>query len=180
MQRRLREAMAATIMGCAALCGAAEDDSRWVHPFCRPLLVESNGPFVELADKRLMTIDAGGMFTSMDDGKTWSKPKGAIVWPQIEAPTEEQNRSSRFNEWRAVVWPQDIPATSSRSFTLSTVQERYIVGTSQREAGIRRQVGCRETPSESKQPMMFPEENSCVRYAVAAIECFIVEDSPLC
>ena len=75
MQRRLCEAVAAIIMGCAALCGAAESDSRWVHPFCRPLPVESNGPFVELADKRLMNIDAGGMRTSMDDGKTWSKPQ---------------------------------------------------------------------------------------------------------
>jgi hypothetical protein len=75
MQRRLREAVAATIMGCASLCGAAEDDSRRVHPFCRPLPIESNGPFIELADKRLMTIDAGGMRTSMDDGKTWSRPQ---------------------------------------------------------------------------------------------------------
>jgi hypothetical protein len=59
-----------------------------------------------------------------------TKNKGAVVWPQVAAPTEEQIRSSRFNEWRAVVWPQDTPATGSHSFTLSTVQERYIVGTS--------------------------------------------------
>ena len=67
----------------------------------------------------------------LDSGMTvLTKNKGAIVWPQTVAPTEEQLRSSRFNEWRAIVWPQDTPAAGPQSFTLSTVQERYIVGTS--------------------------------------------------
>jgi len=64
----------AAILDCsAAVGGAAEDEARWVHPLCQPLGITSNGPFVELADNTLMTIDGQGMRTSTDDGKTWSK-----------------------------------------------------------------------------------------------------------
>lgn len=55
-------------------CWSAEE-ARWVNPLCQPLWVERNGPFVELADGRLMTIDRQGMRTSSDDGKTWSEPQ---------------------------------------------------------------------------------------------------------
>ena len=68
-----RAVFAASVLACAAFCGAAEEDSRWVHPLCQPLAVDSNGPFVELADGSLMTIDAQGMRVSQDDGKTWSE-----------------------------------------------------------------------------------------------------------
>jgi len=55
-------------------CGdAAEESSRWVHPLCQPLPVDCNGPFVELADGNLMTIDRQGMRVSQDDGATWSE-----------------------------------------------------------------------------------------------------------
>lgn len=65
---------AAMMLGCWAVMGAAaEEEARWVHPLCQPLEATSNGPFVELADGRLMTIDAQGMRTSTDDGKTWSE-----------------------------------------------------------------------------------------------------------
>lgn len=66
---------AASVLACAALCGAAEGDSRWVHPLCQSLPVDGNGPFVELADGSLMTIDAQGVRVSQDDGKTWSEPQ---------------------------------------------------------------------------------------------------------
>ncbi len=73
MQRRLRKSMVGTILlACVAMCGAAEDESRWVHPLCQLLDVTTNGPFVELADKSLMTIDSHGMRTSTDEGRTWS------------------------------------------------------------------------------------------------------------
>lgn len=68
-----RAPFAASVLAWAALCGAAEEDSRWVHPLCQPLLVDSDGPFVELADGSLMTIDPQGMRRSQDDGKTWSE-----------------------------------------------------------------------------------------------------------
>jgi sialidase-1 len=68
-----RAVFAASVLACAALCAVAEEDSRWVHPLCQPLPVDSNGPFVELADGSLMTIDPQGMRVSQDDGKTWSE-----------------------------------------------------------------------------------------------------------
>ena len=64
----------ASIFVIAAFCSAAEEDSRWVHPLCKPLVIDSNGPFVELADGSLMTIDPQGTRCSQDDGKTWTKP----------------------------------------------------------------------------------------------------------
>ena len=68
-----RAVFAVSVLACAALGGAAEEDSRWVHPLCQPLPVDSNGPFVELADGGLMTIDPQGLRASQDDGKTWSE-----------------------------------------------------------------------------------------------------------
>ena len=68
-----RAVLAASVLAGVAFCGAAEEDARWVHPLCQPLAVDSNGPFVELADGSLMTIDAQGMRLSQDDGKTWSE-----------------------------------------------------------------------------------------------------------
>ena len=56
----MRVVLAASVLACAAFCDAAEEDSRWVHPLCQPLAVDSNGPFVELADGSLMTIDLQG------------------------------------------------------------------------------------------------------------------------
>jgi hypothetical protein len=64
--------LTATILGCAALCGAAEDEARWVNPLCEALAATSNGPFTELADGSLMTIEPTGMRTSTDEGVTWS------------------------------------------------------------------------------------------------------------
>jgi hypothetical protein len=70
------------------------------------------------------------------DAKRFSvlaKNSGDVVWPQGTAPTAEQVRSSRFNQWRAVAWPKDTRPTGPQSFTLSTVQERYVVGTNLQE-----------------------------------------------
>ena len=76
MKTRLTPIALVTMMiARAALCGAAEDESRWVHPLCQPLAVDGQGPFVELADGSLMTVDAQGMRTSKDDGKTWSEAR---------------------------------------------------------------------------------------------------------
>jgi hypothetical protein len=66
-------AFSASFLACAALFGESEEDSRWVHPLCQTLSINSNGPFVELADGSLMTIDAQGMHVSKDDGRTWSE-----------------------------------------------------------------------------------------------------------
>jgi hypothetical protein len=60
------------ILICSVVRGATVDDARWVHPLCRPLPITSDGPFVQLADGSLMTIDAEGKRVSKDDGITWS------------------------------------------------------------------------------------------------------------
>lgn len=75
VRRAPRAILAASAMAWAALCGAAEQDARGMHPLCQPLPVDGNGPFVELADGSLMTIDAQGMRVSRDDGKTWSEAR---------------------------------------------------------------------------------------------------------
>lgn len=61
------------MMCCGTFCGASEAESRWVHPLCQQLQIDKNGPFLELADGSLMTVDKAGMRTSDDDGKTWSE-----------------------------------------------------------------------------------------------------------
>ncbi len=74
MKRRLWIlAITASVVVCAGMCGAAED-ARWVNPLCKALDVPGNGPFTELADGSLMTMEYGGMRISKDDGKTWSDP----------------------------------------------------------------------------------------------------------
>jgi hypothetical protein len=57
-----------------------------------------------------------------------AKNTGEILWPNGKTPTAEQARSSRCNQWRTVEWPKDSQSTGPNSFTLSTVQERFIVG----------------------------------------------------
>ncbi|OGV81817.1 MAG: hypothetical protein A3K19_26495 [Lentisphaerae bacterium RIFOXYB12_FULL_65_16] len=56
---------------CAGL-GAVEDDGRWVHPLCQPLAATRHGPFVELSDGSLGTIDEQGLRSSRDEGATWT------------------------------------------------------------------------------------------------------------
>ena len=70
-----RAVLAASVLAFAALGRAAEEAPRWVHPLCQPLSVDSNGPFVELADGGLMTIDPQGVRISRDDGKTRSEAR---------------------------------------------------------------------------------------------------------
>ena len=50
-----------------------EDENRWVHPSFQPLQATRNGPFCDLADGRLWTVDEDGFRTSADDGVTWSE-----------------------------------------------------------------------------------------------------------
>lgn len=57
-----------------AMAVLPSDEARWVHPLCQPLSVERNGPFVELLDGTLATVDEKGFRISKDDGKTWSEP----------------------------------------------------------------------------------------------------------
>ena len=70
------------------------------------------------------------------DAKRFSvlaKNTGEVLWPNGKTPTTQQLRASRFNQWRAVAWPNDPQAPGPGALTLSTVQERFVVGTSLQE-----------------------------------------------
>ena len=69
----MRTLIAASALVIATFCSAAEEGLRWMHPLCKPLAVDGNGPFVELADGSLMTVDPQGTRRSQDDGQTWSE-----------------------------------------------------------------------------------------------------------
>ena len=38
----MRVVLAASVLACAAFCGAVEADARGVHPLCQPLPVDGN------------------------------------------------------------------------------------------------------------------------------------------
>ena len=75
----VKEVMLASLTAIAAMCvalsGVVADEGRWVNSLFQPLSVDRNGPFVAMPDGGLMTVDAKGLRTSTDDGKTWSKPQ---------------------------------------------------------------------------------------------------------
>lgn len=50
------------------------DEERWLHPSCTVLPMDKGGPFVELSDGSLMTIEGNATIRSFDDGRTWSEP----------------------------------------------------------------------------------------------------------
>lgn len=53
---------------------AASEEERCVSPLCKPLPTRKNGPFVELSDGSLATVDSAGIRISKDDGGSWSEP----------------------------------------------------------------------------------------------------------
>jgi hypothetical protein len=67
--------LAAIVCVCTAPGGAIAADGLWVHPLCQSLPIDRNGPFVAMPDGGLVTVDAKGLRTSTDDGKTWSEPQ---------------------------------------------------------------------------------------------------------
>ena len=58
-----------------------------------------------------------------------TKNQGDLVWPHGILPTHDQRQRTRYNQWRTVVWQEDTPPPGPQSFTLATVQERYIITT---------------------------------------------------
>jgi len=60
---------------------------RWLHPALTNLPADRWGPFLALADGRLMTVDDAGMRISQDDGATWSA--ATPVCPGIAPPDGE-------------------------------------------------------------------------------------------
>ena len=51
----------------------ASKEERWLDPRCTVLPIDKGGPFVEISDGSLMTIEGNATFESKDDGRTWSE-----------------------------------------------------------------------------------------------------------
>jgi hypothetical protein len=48
---------------------------RWVPPKCKAMPTAKPGPFVELSDGSLLTVEGNATLVSTDDGQTWSEPR---------------------------------------------------------------------------------------------------------
>lgn len=66
---------AALALSLLASASAAEAAPLWTHPQTSPLPFSYQGPFVHLADKSILCIDATSSRVSADLGKTWSAPR---------------------------------------------------------------------------------------------------------
>lgn len=53
--------------------------------------------------------------------------RGEPVWPNGIEPTPVQKADSSYYQWRTVVWPEGTRPPGPMSFTLATVQERYVI-----------------------------------------------------
>jgi sialidase-1 len=62
-------------MQLASLGMIGAGEGRWVHPLCKPLATEKNGPFVQMPDGSLALIDSEGIRFSRDEGATWSNAR---------------------------------------------------------------------------------------------------------
>ena len=67
-----------------------EPASRWVHPACTPLPTNRKGPFVNLPDGRILTVDKGGAWVSGDDGATWMLAGEAALGQDPTEPASSQ------------------------------------------------------------------------------------------
>lgn len=52
---------------------------------------------------------------------------GDLIWPNGAPLTDDQKKNSRYNQWRIIDWPKDTPPPGPNSFTLATVQERFVI-----------------------------------------------------
>jgi len=70
--------MVRILFSLALLCNAAqaaELPALWLHPETTPLPTDTMGPFVRLADNRILAVDKFNVLASSDEGKTWDS------WP---------------------------------------------------------------------------------------------------
>jgi len=71
------------LLACARAVLAAE---LWIEPRCTLISTSRVGPFVNLSDGRVMTIDGNATRTSSDDGKSWSEPRPIYDGPKPGIP----------------------------------------------------------------------------------------------
>jgi len=63
---------------------------RWIHPLCRPIALEHKGPFANLPDGRVLTINKDGALVSADDGATWTALAPAALGQDPTEPASSQ------------------------------------------------------------------------------------------
>jgi hypothetical protein len=73
--RRFVKGITLVLLAGLTASGAVYADERWVHPLCKPLATERNGPFVELGDGSLATVDDDALRVSKDEGRTWPEAR---------------------------------------------------------------------------------------------------------
>jgi hypothetical protein len=62
-------------------------EERWLDPRCTALPMDKGGPFVELNDGSIMTIEGNTALQSKDDGSTWSEPRPIYEGPAPGRPS---------------------------------------------------------------------------------------------
>ncbi len=64
-------------------------ERRWIHPKCGALDLPPDllGPFVNLDEQRVMTVENGAAIVSGDDGKSWSPPRKLYDGPPPGVPS---------------------------------------------------------------------------------------------
>ena len=73
-QPPLATLLLASISATAAIAQEPRE-ARWLHPLLEPLSIGHSGPFARLADGRLATMDSQGLWSSGDDGTSWTGPQ---------------------------------------------------------------------------------------------------------
>ena len=70
----------------------------WFEPRCKVLPLSKSGPFVELDEGRLLTVEGNSVVTSNDDGKTWSAPRTIYDGPAPGIPSSGVLLRTRHGE----------------------------------------------------------------------------------
>ena len=65
--------LAGAVLATAAATVDAGEGEYWFHPKCTPLATDHMGPFVLLADGRILSVTRHHAIVSSDEGKTWAK-----------------------------------------------------------------------------------------------------------
>jgi sialidase-1 len=70
-RRVLVMGLAGVVMGSGVTALAAEKSPLWIHPGCKKLPTDKQGPFVRTGDGAILAIGGTEAFLSRDEGKTW-------------------------------------------------------------------------------------------------------------
>ena len=97
-----------------------QTEERWIHPKCKPLQIDTFGPFVELSDGSIMAARGNSTIVSEDNGKTWSEPTPIYEGPPPGVPASGQIIKTRDG---AIVLIYHDPSTSKRTRWEASVKD---------------------------------------------------------